>query len=384
MAHLLSVALLLLLCAAHSLTVLGTSRVGPVDTEKRVVEKKIEKVDDDVEDIIESLENLYKKEKKSKMSTSYGSVSKKAGKLETRQSTGLSSEDTVNIVNFHNQLRASEGASNMQILRYNADIAALAQTWTDGCIYEHGNPPFSAANGGFSGLGQNMYYTTGTFNPVTGIQLWYNEKSDFTLSTRDCNPGAQCGHYTQVVWAATTDVGCGVTFCPTLYKNGAPKATDANFFVCNYGPQGNVYSSSEMYPPYSIGSPCTQCSNGVFFCNSDLCDNTCSTSGPTCQCNAACQNGAATNTAGCTCTCSAGYTGTDCSAVCQNFNPSCGDNNGWPQFMCSSTDPAWIPQMVQCPLLCGKCVAPQRRSNEKLQRLVKLLGYIEKEIEKIE
>ena len=37
-----------------------------------------------------------------------------------------------------------------------------------------------------------------------------------------------CGHYTQVVWANTLSVGCGVAVCPT-----------GTIVVCNYAPPGN-------------------------------------------------------------------------------------------------------------------------------------------------
>lgn len=56
------------------------------------------------------------------------------------------------------------------------------------------------------------------------------EKYNYTLATNACDPGAVCGHYTQVVWAKSLEVGCAVKYC-----------SDKNYYwQCNYGPGGNV------------------------------------------------------------------------------------------------------------------------------------------------
>lgn len=40
----------------------------------------------------------------------------------------------------------------------------------------------------------------------------------------------------QGIWAGSTDIGCGIAFCPTLENNYGEDMTNANFIVCNYGP----------------------------------------------------------------------------------------------------------------------------------------------------
>ena len=42
-----------------------------------------------------------------------------------------------------------------------------------------------------------------------------------------------CGHYTQVVWRNTTEIGCGVATC----KEGA---LTWDIWICNYAPPGNI------------------------------------------------------------------------------------------------------------------------------------------------
>jgi len=42
----------------------------------------------------------------------------------------------------------------------------------------------------------------------------------------------------KLVWSSTTDVGCGVTRCPSV-----DGFTDAHFVVCYYGPPSVVFYS---------------------------------------------------------------------------------------------------------------------------------------------
>ena len=59
---------------------------------------------------------------------------------------------------------------------------------------------------------------------------WGVEGADYDPALGTCVPDRQCGHYTQIVWAATEDVGCGTSVCPSL----------GQVWVCNYQPAGNV------------------------------------------------------------------------------------------------------------------------------------------------
>jgi len=78
-------------------------------------------------------------------------------------------------------------------------LAELAQKWSDGCKFDHGQPPFDASAVGYASLGQNLYVTSDLSKGMTaGIQRWFDEKADYTYNTDTCTPGKDCGHYTQV------------------------------------------------------------------------------------------------------------------------------------------------------------------------------------------
>lgn len=77
------------------------------------------------------------------------------------------------------------------------DLATMAQEWSDGCEFEHGNPTNISP---FSSIGQNLWLGTGSeSSPPDGTgqtQSWYNEVQYYTFSNMACSH--VCGHYTQV------------------------------------------------------------------------------------------------------------------------------------------------------------------------------------------
>ena len=60
------------------------------------------------------------------------------------------------------------------------------------------------------------------------------------------------GHYTQVVWAETNQVGCGYVYFKTMVKGGWWYKT---LIVCNFWPAGNVRGQAM----YEVGKPCAFC-----------------------------------------------------------------------------------------------------------------------------
>ncbi|GLC35009.1 hypothetical protein PLESTM_000269000 [Pleodorina starrii] len=137
------------------------------------------------------------------------------------------------------------GAPN---LTWDEGLAAAAQQWSSQCTWQH-------ASGNF---GQNL--ASGSYRKVTdplyGINLWYIEICNYDFS----NPGYSeaTGHFTQMVWADTTSVGCGYTNCGAGGVAGLRRNT--GILVCHYSPPGNQnYAAAFMRnvaPPSTYPASC--------------------------------------------------------------------------------------------------------------------------------
>lgn len=84
---------------------------------------------------------------------------------------------------------------------------------------------------------------TDVFIGRTISEMWYNGEvgifpsSEYGKASPNMGLFHEWGHYTQVVWAATTSVGCAVQYCP---PGTMAEGMGAYFSVCNYLPAGNV------------------------------------------------------------------------------------------------------------------------------------------------
>ncbi len=188
-----------------------------------------------------------------------GSAFASSAKLDGRSvAAGI---DQQSILDAHNAVRSSVATAETQRLQLNVSIPALtwsaaaaqnAQTWADSQLASvaAGGDLNHNPNLGGLGLGENAYAETGFGAPDIGraVDSWASEASDYNYDANTCAVGKECGHYTQLVWANTTGVGCGV-------------ATDGNTTVvfCDYAPAGNVGGEQ----PY-VGTPFTGPPNDNF------------------------------------------------------------------------------------------------------------------------
>jgi hypothetical protein len=132
-------------------------------------------------------------------------------------------------------------------LAWSSTVTAAAQAWADGCRYMH-NPAL-----GSLAYGENIAATAGrTYTAAEIVGLWASEAPFYDYASITCdeanpaNEAGTCGHYTQLVWRATTVVGCGVRTCTT----GSPFGSFSTwtFWVCDYAPPGNVNVTTQR--PY--------------------------------------------------------------------------------------------------------------------------------------
>lgn len=149
--------------------------------------------------------------------------------------------DTVGFVAAHNRWRAEAGVS--EPLAYSPTLAASAQAWADHlkkrerCKMLHSKPD--------GRYGENLYWASALqwsdgrrelqrVSPDKVVNSWAGEKADYDYVNNRCAPGKMCGHYTQIVWRNTNEVGCAVAVC---------EDTQEQIWVCQYKPAGNWMGS---------------------------------------------------------------------------------------------------------------------------------------------
>jgi pathogenesis-related protein 1 len=119
----------------------------------------------------------------------------------------------------HNAIRAR---LNIPPLKWSDKLAARAQDWASTLL----------SRGEFmhrpkSDYGENLFAIEGaSWSPEQVVEAWAAESRDYEYPSNKCRK--VCGHYTQIVWATTREIGCGVA-----------RNSRREVWVCNYDPPGN-------------------------------------------------------------------------------------------------------------------------------------------------
>jgi pathogenesis-related protein 1 len=138
------------------------------------------------------------------------------------------------LLDAHNRVRAAAQPAPvpaLEPLSWSDAAAQAAGDWARGCAWYH-DPTLSAR-----GLGQNLYAASYPPTPDGVVASWASEAADYDRATNTCAPAKVCGHYTQLVWRSTRQVGCATVRCTT----GSPfPGGGAWWYVaCDYAPPGN-------------------------------------------------------------------------------------------------------------------------------------------------
>lgn len=126
----------------------------------------------------------------------------------------------------HNEARASVGVPP---LRWSDVLAGIAQEWADKLV---ATGTFQHRDLATAGLGENIYRGLEGHSPADAARLWLEERAAFegrVHSQKDLGiTGHMTGHYTQMVWRESTEVGYGIAW------SGGRVVV-----VANYAPGGN-------------------------------------------------------------------------------------------------------------------------------------------------
>ena len=134
-------------------------------------------------------------------------------------------QEAIDVQNRHNQLRA-EVYSGGEIA-WSVELAASAQACVDS-LAQSGEFAHCA-----SGYGENLYASTRDDTYIDAINRWAEEKPYYHYATNSCDDGQTCGHYTQIIWKDSIEVGCGKAQFTTGQYQGW------YVIACQYNPPGN-------------------------------------------------------------------------------------------------------------------------------------------------
>jgi uncharacterized protein YkwD len=140
------------------------------------------------------------------------------------------------VLNSTNYWRAQHQAKP---LTWNDKLAEFAQNHAQKCIWEHSVRGFlqlssdqrtNIQQGG--PYGENLAENFGS--PTLAVDGWAAEEKKYDYATGQFSE--ETGHFTQLVWENTKEVGCGAVNC----NNDANDGAHGWYLVCEYSPPGNV------------------------------------------------------------------------------------------------------------------------------------------------
>nr|CAI5840456.1 unnamed protein product [Callosobruchus analis] len=139
------------------------------------------------------------------------------------------------LVDLHNQLRNSMAGGDPDLPSVQAANMMIVS-------YDSGLQPRSGD--------QKLGFAEPEKFVENGVQSWYDEIKLASPSEVDLYQfKSSTGHWTQLIWADTTHVGCG--------QSGQKKGSEG-YLACNYGPAGNVMNKKVL----EKGEPATKCPAG--------------------------------------------------------------------------------------------------------------------------
>jgi len=123
------------------------------------------------------------------------------------------------MVEAHNAVRARV---RVPPLKWSDRLAKVSQDWANTLLTrgQIGHRPDSQ-------YGENVFAVSGAeASPRQVVDSWAAESRDYDHGRNKCR--GVCGHYTQIVWRDTKEVGCA-----------AARRGSREVWVCNYSPAGN-------------------------------------------------------------------------------------------------------------------------------------------------
>lgn len=149
--------------------------------------------------------------------------------------SNISKTEAEEALAFHNKVRNDVG---ILPLVWSEELSRYAQKWADylahnNCRLEHRS---SLGREDGKNYGENLAMSSGNYSAKEASKAWYNEIKDFRNVVLNSSNWSETGHYSQMVWRNTNEIGMGSAKC----RNGS------TIIVANYNPPGN-YMGEKAY-----------------------------------------------------------------------------------------------------------------------------------------
>ncbi len=138
-------------------------------------------------------------------------------------------EEIISMIQRNNEIRAEVFTDSP--ISWSPSIALSAQIHAD-TLAVSGRLEHSQSQ-----YGENLFVSFDTASYSDAVNSWYEEKTFYDYASNSCTGGQTCGHYTQLIWQESTEVGCA---------KATTISQSATVIVCQYNPPGN-YEGENPY-----------------------------------------------------------------------------------------------------------------------------------------
>ena len=142
--------------------------------------------------------------------------------------SNLSLEEVQQLLRLHNKVRGDVGVGPVT---WSKKLAIYAQEWANHLASTNCKLKHRPNSGKWKQeYGENLFMGAGGYYGVAdAVKAWESEKKYYRGQTLNPSNWYDSGHYTQMVWKNSKEIGCAKVEC-----NGNI------IVVCNYDPPGNI------------------------------------------------------------------------------------------------------------------------------------------------
>uniref|UniRef100_A0A5K3FSZ6 SCP domain-containing protein n=1 Tax=Mesocestoides corti TaxID=53468 RepID=A0A5K3FSZ6_MESCO len=148
----------------------------------------------------------------------------------------------------HVRQNVNPPASNMNLLTYSEGLEKQAASYASRCLFQFPPPNMYPE---LVNTGMLLQITSNPKLRFQGVAYFAKQAKNYDYEGNSCKGG--CRLYKQMVWAASTEVGCAKAKCP------GKKRKEVHFMACAFNHGGTNLDER----PYAKGVSCSNCRQGA-------------------------------------------------------------------------------------------------------------------------